>query len=206
MQSVRNSGPADIDRPSAGMVVAFGRINYFVDGNIKAPYGAFRPKWPAPVVMAIQLESGLTFHTAAVSDDDGSFYWELPPGSYVITRIGVGQSTDDTYIAWPRIAFRVPAGPGAAYLGHLQLAGTSYLEHQVLSTGKAIELRGIRYRFRVLDELEAQAGAPGSRAGKIRVRRALMFEDPEMPVGDRFAESWRASREELRSRIFGTQP
>jgi hypothetical protein len=77
MQAVRNADRRLGEEPAPGHAIAFGRINYFVDGEIKTPYGAFRPKWQAPVVMATQLESGKSYHTAAVDNADGSFAWDI---------------------------------------------------------------------------------------------------------------------------------
>jgi hypothetical protein len=204
LQAVRNADRRLGEEPAPGHAIAFGRINYFVDGEIKTPYGAFRPKWQAPVVMATQLESGKSYHTAAVDNADGSFAWELPYGSYVITRIGVGQYFDDTYIAWPQVAFRISAGSRLVYLGHLRLEGTRYVEHQTMSWGEVMEFRGIRYQFPVGDEMEAQLASLGAQGGKMHPVKSLMFHDRAMPAGDRFAEAWRQSRDELAIRIFGS--
>lgn len=197
---VRSLGSLAPDR-----VLVFGRMNYFVDGRIKAPYGAFRPAWPAPGLTALQLESGDPYSSPAVQDADGSFLWELPPGHYVISRIGVGQVWDDTYIAWPRIAFRVPAGGRLVYLGHLVLDGTSYTEEFTYSTGRKSTISGVRYRFQVRDEMQDQlsglaAGAPGQALPAVK---SLMFHAPNMPIGEALVNEWRASKETTIARIFG---
>jgi len=86
-----------------------GRINYVVDGR--------RPDWPAPPFTALRLESGDPYVTPPVAEADGGFRWNLPPGSYVISRIGD--------VPWPQVAFFVPPGSPPVYLGHLQLEGTA---------------------------------------------------------------------------------
>jgi hypothetical protein len=169
--------------PATGETTVFGRMGYVVDG-------AARPAWPAPFLDAVRLETGEALQTHAVDAGDGSFRWAFPPGSYVVTRIGAGTFTDDTYIAWPRVAFRVPAGGSPVYLGHLVLEGTSYSEDYVLSTGKKATSRGVRFSFRVRDELAS--GTP----------KSLFFHDAAMPAGDTLMERWRADREGLIRGIF----
>ena len=189
MHFVGEAPPGAGGDPSS-LTVVTGRINYFVDGLSKAPYGAFRPAWPAPRFTALRLESGDPFVTPAVAEADGSFRWNLPPGSYVISRIGVGQLHDDTYLAWPRVAFLVPSTASPVYLGHLVLDGRTRTGSTTLSTGRAIEERGISFKARVQDE-----GAPGL--------RSLMIQDERMPVGEGLLEEWRKSRRALIERIFG---
>lgn len=167
-----------------------GRINYVVDGKSKAPYGAFRPAWPAPRFTALRLESGEPYVTPAVEDADGSFRWNLPPGSYVISRIGVGQLHDDTLIIWPRVAFRVPPDSPPVYLGHLVLDGTTRSGTTTLSTGRVVQERGISFSMQVRDE-----GTTGP--------KSLMFHDAGMPIGEGLLEEWRRSRRALIERIFG---
>ncbi|HEX6827689.1 MAG TPA: hypothetical protein VF104_01785 [Burkholderiales bacterium] len=197
--------PGSVESLPGDRALVFGRINYVIDGRIKTPYGAFRPAWPAPPLTLLSLESGEFHSSPAVADADGSFVWELPPGHYVISRIGVGQIWDDTYIAWPRIAFRVPSGPRMTYLGHLVLDGSSYTEEFTYSTGRKSTTSGVRYRFEVRDEMESQlAGLRERHPGKaMPAGKALMFHDPQMPIGEPLANAWRASREAVIARIFG---
>jgi hypothetical protein len=201
---IRHGDVRALDSLPSDKVLVFGRINYVVDGKPKTPYGSFRPAWPAPRLSALQLESGDPFATPAVADADGSFQWELAPGHYVVSRIGVGQIWDDTFIAWPRVAFRVPPGARLAYLGHLVLDGTSYTEEFTYSTGRRSTTSGIRYRFEVRDEMEVQFagfGPAGSGAGRLVVR-SLMFHDPGMLIGEPLLDAWRASRDGVIARIF----
>lgn len=178
------------DVPAAEVTVVTGRINYVVDGKSKAPYGAFRPAWPAPRFTALRLESGDPYVTPPVDDAEGSFRWNLPPGSYVISRIGVGQLHDDTLITWPRVAFLVPPGSPPVYLGHLVLDGTTRAGSTTLSTGRVVQERGVSFSPRIVDE-----GAPGP--------KSLMFYDAKMPIGEALLEQWRASKRALIERIFG---
>ena len=202
------AGKADPDSPSPatpGNALVFGRINYVIDGKIRTPYSAFRPAWQAPFITAFQLESGDPVQSHAVANEDGSFYWEFPPGHYVISRIGVGTITDDfgTYIPWPRVAFRVPAGERVVYLGHLLLEGTSYSEPYTLSTGTKGTRKGIDYRFRTEDEMESQLPRVAAWTSGARPSRSLFFHDPRMPIGARLVEQWRASRTAVIEHIFG---
>ncbi len=161
----------------AAVTVVSGRVNFVVDGRSRAPYGA-SAAWPAPHFTALRLESGDPYVTPPVADSDGSFRWNLPPGSYVISRIGAGQSYDDARVHWPRVAFRVPPDSPPVYLGHLVLEGVT---------------RGREVVFvpRIVDE-----AAPGA--------KSLMFHDPAMPVGEALQAQWHASRRALIEKIFGT--
>lgn len=98
-----------VDEAPGPVTAVTGRISYVVDGR--------RPAWPAPHFTALRLESGDPYVTPAVDEADGSFRWNLPPGSYVISRIGD--------VPWPQVAFFVPPGSPPVYLGHLLLERTA---------------------------------------------------------------------------------
>lgn len=189
MHFVGEAPPGASGDPSS-LTVVTGRINYYVDGLSKAPYGAFRPAWPAPRFTALRLESGDPYVTPAVADADGAYRWNLPPGSYVISRIGVGQLHDDTYIIWPRVAFFVPPASTPVYLGHLVLNGVTRSGTTTLSTGRVIPKRGVSFDVQVRDE-----GASGP--------KSLMFHDEKMPIGEALVVEWRKSRRAVIERIFG---
>jgi len=191
------AAPARGGRVAEGTTVIEGRINYFVDGTSRAPYGTFRPKWLAPRFFAQRLESDTTFVSPPVDDDDGSFRWALPPGSYVLTRIGTGTYTDDTYIAWPRVALCVPAVGGTPqYAGHLRLLGQTPNETMVLSTGRVVRFTALRYTFEVVDERPPAAGAPARPAPLWRVLA-------DFPSGDRFVQQMAGERASLVERACG---
>lgn len=164
------------------MTVIEGRINYEVDGQTRAPYGAFRPKWLAPRFSALRLESRTIYTTPAVDDNDGSFRWVFPPGSYVLTKLGTGSFTDDTYIAWPGVILCVPAPAGRPrYAGHLRMLGRSNVEMTSLADGKTYRSRALQYTMVVADER-----APG---GTINADAPLMHVDRQFPIGDRLVEA-----------------
>lgn len=174
--------------------VVAGRVNYVIDGKVMTPYGAFRPAWPAPFLNAVNLETGEVHAFPAVANTDGAFRWSVRPGAYVVTRIGFGNFSDDTFISWPRIVLCVPRAPGASlYVGHLRLEGRSYTEDVTLSTGTRYTSRGIRYRFEVADEA---ADSPGW------IKR-LMRQIPDMPIGDELVARWRADSPGLERTMCG---
>jgi hypothetical protein len=176
------------------LTVVTGRINYVIDGELKTPYGAFRPAWPAPPMMALSLASGDPHVFGQVAEADGSFRWQLPPGAYVVSSIGTGAFTDGTRISWPRVVLCVPRAPGATvYLGHLRLEGRRYAEDVRLSTGTQYTARGVRYSFRVADEAPAVSGQT----------RRLMRHVPDMPIGDRLVERWKADAPGLERELCG---
>jgi hypothetical protein len=180
---------------SEALTVVTGRVNYVIDGQIKTPYGAFRPAWPAPPMMALNLTTGDPHVFGAVAAADGGFRWQLAPGAYVISSIGVGVFTDDTRISWPRVVLCVPRSPGTTvYLGHLRLEGRTYAEEVVLSTGTRYTSRGVRYGFQVVDE--APPGSPGQAS-------CLMRCGPDMPIGDRLVERWKADATGLERELCG---
>lgn len=177
------------------LTVITGRVNYVIDGRIQTPYGAFRPAWPAPPMTALSLTSGDPHTFGQVAEADGGFRWLLAPGAYVISSIGMGTFTDDTRITWPRVVLCVPRAPGATvYVGHLRLEGRRFAEDVLLSTGTRYNSRGVRYEFAVVDE--ALAESPG------QIYR-LMRHVPDMPIGDRLVERWKADAEGLERELCG---
>ena len=153
----------------APVTTVIGRVHYVVDGRTRAP----DREWPAPGLVALRLESGDPYVTPAVDAADGRFRWNLPPGSYVISRIGEERSR----VSWPRVAFFVPPGSPPVYLGHLVLEGVT-------------RAREVEFTPRIVDE-----GLPGP--------RSLMFHDPAMPVGPALQAQWQGSRRALIEGIFG---
>lgn len=178
------------------LTVVTGRVNYVIDGQIKTPYGAFRPAWQAPPMMALNLTTGDPHVFGPVANADGGFRWQLAPGAYVISSIGVGTYTDDTRISWPRVVLCVPRAPGTTvYAGHLRLEGRTYTEEVTLSTGTRYTSRGVRYGFKVVDE--APPGSPQ------QISR-LMRHAPDMPIGDRLVERWKADATGLERELCGS--
>lgn len=187
IHDARDSAPSD-----GSEVVIEGRINYEIDGQSKAPYGAFKPKWPAPFFSAVRLESGSMFASPAVNNSDGAFKWSLPPGSYLLTRIGFGNIFDDTYIAWPSVILCVPSQPGVLYAGHLRLIGQTKAEQYTTSTGKRREYKRVSYDLAVADE-RASSTAPGKPP-------PLMHVDEKFPAGDWLVEDLAKRRDALIAR------
>ena len=175
---------ASEDRRSDDLhTVVTGKMNYVIDGRVMTPYGAFRPAWPAPFMNAVSLQTGEVHAFPAVAHADGSFRWQVKPGAYVVTRIGFGNLSDDTFISWPRLALCAPREAGTTvYIGHLRLEGTRYAEDVTLSTGSRYTARGVRYAFKVADEA---TDAPG------QIKR-LIRHIPDMPIGDGLVARWQA--------------
>lgn len=185
--------PPDGQSDRAHTVVT-GRMNYVIDGRFVLPYRWTRPGWPAPFMEAVNLRTGEVHAFTAVDAEQGRFRWRVAPGAYAVSRIGAGTFTDDTYIAWPRVALCVPRAPGRTiHVGHLRLEGTRYDEEVTLSTGKTYRARGIRYQFRVDDEM------PDSPPESKRLMRHL----PDMPTGDRLQQQWKEDAAGLARRVCG---
>lgn len=174
--------------------VITGRMNYVIDGRFVLPYRWSRPGWPAPFMEAVSLRTGDVHAFPAVDAEQGRFRWQVAPGAYAVTRIGVGTFTDETYIAWPRVALCVPRAPGrTVHVGHLRLEGTRYDEEVRLSTGTTYRSRGVRYQFRVEDEM------PDAPPTSKRLMRHL----PDMPTGDRLQQQWKEDAAGLARRVCG---
>lgn len=178
----------------AAQTVVTGRMNYVIDGRFVLPYRSARPGWPAPFMEAVSLQTGEVHAFPAVDAEQGRFRWLVTPGAYVVTRIGAGTFTDDTYIAWPRVVLCVPRVPGRTVnVGHLRLEGNRYDEEVQLSTGTRYRARGIRYQFKVEDE-----GADTPSAA-VRPMRHL----PDMATGDRLQQQWKEDAAGLARQVCG---
>ncbi len=199
----RNIVPkSDPDGPAvtADGVLVFGSIVHVIDGEVRLPYGAFRPSIPAPHLDLVQIETGRTFQTRAVGKTGGTYAWRLEPGHYVIGGIGQGQFIDDHRITWPRLAFAVGDGRSPVYLGNLRLVGTSYAEPYTLSTGTKGVSKGIRYRFEVDDAMDRTGVPTGGSATK-----SLIFHRPGMPIGESLIDRLNASPSAVIDEIFRSQ-
>lgn len=94
--------------------LVFGRI-IFVENNMeKVPYSDSLVQRPAVTII---IEKGSQETAALSTEKDGSFYWIVPMGSYIVCYISY-----NNYYVDPQISFLVPSRPGMAfYLGTLRI-------------------------------------------------------------------------------------
>lgn len=91
--------------------LVFGRIFIIENDKAKVPYGLKKV-----ALHILNVESGKTKKWLNV-ENDGSFYWTLPRGSYSITDVVRGC----IYSVHPQVKFVVPLEGDAFYLGTLKL-------------------------------------------------------------------------------------
>lgn len=178
----------EAERSDAQTTVISGRLNYVVDGQPMAPYD--QPGWSTPRFMALSLTTGDPQVMGEVRASDGAFRLRLPPGAYVVSRLGVLNT--DSEVTWPRVVLCVPRAPGqVVHVGHWQLVGQRYSEDVALSTGTRYTAKGIRYRTVVSSE-----AAPGE---AVRLMRHV----PDMPIGVGLQQRWLADPQGLERELCG---
>jgi|GEM_PF-1270228 len=162
-----------------------GRIRFIANGQ-EVAWGAVFDR-PTPelyhvesrkFINRIALTGGGLF-TEAI-ERDGTFYWELPPGTYFISRIVPFQ--DDFSIAdadnrgknvFPGIAFEVDETHRPAYIGTLRIAVTvrkDFMGNRRMTSKPSIE---------VVDEFERDRVVMKDRQG-VELEYKLMFQVPEL--------------------------
>lgn len=178
----------EAERSDDKTTVISGRLNYVVDGQPMAPYD--QPGWSTPRFMALSLTTGDPQVMGEVRASDGAFRRRLPPGAYVVSRLGVLNS--DSEVSWPRVVLCVPHAPGqVVHVGHWQLVGQRYIEEVALSTGTRYTAKGIRYRTVVSSE-----AAPGEAVHLLR-------HVPDMPIGVGLQQRWLADPQGLERELCG---
>lgn len=102
-------GPGKTITLSESEALIFGKIKFIENNEEKIPYSAWTSK-PFPTIF--QIESEKYFVGPAV-ERDGSFYWIVPKGTYIISKI------EYAYSVLPKVAFQVSYKVDAVYLGTL---------------------------------------------------------------------------------------
>lgn len=177
--------PPGVVDANASMV--FGRIR-LIENDQETTWGGHFDR-PTPelyhveadrFVNRISLAGGL-FKEAF--EQDGSFCWTLPPGTYLISRIvpwqgNVTKADDTRKNIFPGIAFKVPEGSEAVYLGTLKIsisARKDFMGNKWMTGRPSIQ---------VLDEFERDQGIPRERyagfSGRVGKQLMLWNRDLEM--------------------------
>jgi hypothetical protein len=110
---LKSLAPGKPCHPGLAEALVFGKIVIVENGRTIVPYNLWTTR-TVPILYRAQTRK----QVAAVPQvqPDGSFYWLLPRGTYVIEEIQFG------YSLTPHIAFQVPATGQAFYLGNLTIA------------------------------------------------------------------------------------
>ena len=163
----------------------YGRIRFIANGQELAWGTVFDRPTPElyyvesrKFINRIELAGGGLL-TEAI-ERDGTFCWELPPGTYFISRIVPFQ--DDFSIAdadnpeknvFPGIAFKVDETHRPDYIGTLQIAVSvrkDFMGNRRMTSKPTIE---------VVDEFERDRGIAKDRRG-VELDHKLMFRVPEI--------------------------
>ncbi len=152
---------------SESEALVFGKIIFTENNKEKVPYGLYTQR-PFPV--AFQIESGKNFVGPEV-EKDGSFYWIVPRGTYVVSSIKYNFSIP------PQVAFQVPSQGGAIYLGTLVID---------VEVKNLIAFRSVKKlnSITIMDEFEKAKETLKNRNPdfNIKVGKSLMIHDERIPT------------------------
>ncbi len=155
--------------------LVYGKIIIVENGKPTAPYSM-----RFPLLTLFHVESGKKSGRLAV-ESDGSFYWVVPRGTYIITAItyhDAWHGSIGSYVFQPQAVFQTPFGADAFYPGTLiidvdvgrRLLGEYYLE----------KVTGVR----VEDEFDAAKGSILNRNPELlaRMEKNLMIHSKSIPI------------------------
>src|SRR3990172_1412150 len=108
---VRQVGTGRTIDLSEGEALIFGKIVFIENNEEKTPFSRWTRK-PTPVFFQIESEKYIKGREV---ERDGSFYWVVPVGTYIIPEI------EYAYAVIPQVAFEIPVGANAVYLGTLTI-------------------------------------------------------------------------------------
>lgn len=145
---------------AGGEAVIFGKLIISEDGNKLTPYGFL--KRPSPTLF--HVESGR--YSWTVTGRDGSFYWVVPAGSYVIPEVQFGE-----YFIRPKLGF-IAAEPGKAYY-----LGAVTLDITIFGTAAG------RVQVNRVSIIDSEAWQhPGPVGPFSNIEKSLIFHDPTLPA------------------------
>ena len=152
---------------SESEALVFGKIIFTENNEEKVPYGLYSQR-PFPV--AFQIESEKNFVGPEV-EKDGSFYWIVPRGTYVVSSIKYNFSIP------PQVAFQVPSEAGAIYLGTLVID---------VEVRNLIAFRSVKKlnSITIMDEFEKAKETLKKRNPdfKTKIEKNLMLHDERIPI------------------------
>lgn len=156
----------------------YGKVLLIEEGKNFEPYGWLEPK-PAP--MLFHWDTGKTLTSKDITGffseafkADGSFFWKLRKGVYTVQRIqGFGNKT----FVNPKVAFQVPYGADAFYLGTLKIIVT--LERTLLGAKFMDKILSIN----VIDDFENSQGIIKDNAPEFtgKIEKNLMVHSVSLP-------------------------
>ncbi len=169
--TIRAVGPGKTVAFAENEAIVFGRVIFIENNQEKIPYSMWtRPK-PRMSFFRIESEKYIDWGFDPIYEKDGSFYWIMPTGTYIIPDIRFG------YVILPQVAFQVPSGGDAFYLGTLKIDAET---KQIIARHYIKKLNSIT----VVDEFAKANEAFISRSPDFKgtIKKNLMIHDPSIPI------------------------
>jgi len=172
--AIKSVGPGTTVALAESEAIVFGKVIFIENHKEKIPYSAWTR--PGPRMSFLHVESGkyIDWGFAPVYEKDGSFYWTMPTGTYIIPDIRFD------YFILPQVAFQVPSGADAFYLGVLKIDVET---KQIIARHYVKEVNSIT----VEDEFDKAKEAFISRNPDFKgtIKKNLMIHDPSIPIDQR---------------------
>jgi hypothetical protein len=162
-------GPGKPIELSESEALVFGKIMFIENGEEKVPYGAWTRK-PFPTVFGVESEK---YYVAPEVEKDGSFYWKVPRGTYIISKV------EYAYTVLPQVAFQAPPDAEAVYLGTLIIDVET---KRIIAARHAEKINAIS----VVNEFDKAREALLSRNPGFpgRMEERLMVHDKSIPIDE----------------------
>ena len=168
--SIKEIKPGKTITLSEGEAFVFGKVVFIENGEEKAPYSWWRQK-PIPSIFHIESEKQTRWWSL---EENGNFYWVVPRGTYIIPDIQFG------YIILPQVAFQVPPGGDAFYLGTLKI---DVEIKRVIGIQSLEKINSIT----IIDEFDREKELFIERSPYFsrKIARNLMIRDKSIPIDTR---------------------
>lgn len=169
--TIRAVGPGKKVALSENEAIVFGKVIFIENNKEKIPYSAWTRGKPQMSFFRIESNKYIDQGFDPIYEKDGSFYWIMPTGTYIIPDIQFD------YIILPQVAFQVPSGGDAFYLGTLKIDAET---KQIIARHYIKKLNSIT----VVDEFDKANEALISHSPDFKgtIRKNLMIHDPSIPI------------------------
>jgi hypothetical protein len=161
-------GPGKAVVLSEREALIFGKIIFKENNEENVPYSLWSRR-PFPVVFQVESEKYLV---GPEVENDGSFYWIVPRGTYILSSIKY-----NNYSLPPQVAFRVPFEASAIYLGTLVID---------VEIKKLIAFRSAKKinSITIIDEFEKTKETLRNRNQYFtaKIEKNLMIHDERIPI------------------------
>jgi hypothetical protein len=196
----RPGPPSEAPRTQAGTAerqdaLVIGRLRLIENGQ-EVAWGILFDR-PTPELYDIQTEKPITRIDLAQGlfseafQRDGSFGWRLPPGIYLVSRIvpwqtsGITTADDPRKNIFPGVAFQVPRGADAIYVGTLQISirvRQDFMGNKWIADAPSVQ---------IVDEFERDQGIVTDRSPGFsgRLEKRLMLWDRALEIAPPYRNS-----------------